>query len=199
MKLPSREECEELFRQYKVPGNIREHCERVAEVAVFIAKNMDIDVNIDHVERLALLHDLMKHVTLKELKEAPEFKAPKPTQEEIAMHQKLRKKYAGMHETDIAYELLKEEYPEFAESIRKESKFGDKTWEEKIVGYVDYIVFLTDIIGLEARFSDLEKRYSKLTAEKIERWKKVKQEKRKIEKEIFEHLPFRPEKLTERI
>ncbi len=199
MKLPSKEKCEELFNEYRVPLNIKKHCEKVRDVAVFIANSMDIEVDVDHVERLSLLHDLMKHATLKELKEDPRFGAPAPTQEQIEMHKKLRERFKGMHESKIMYSIFKEKYPEFAESIKREANLGEKSWEEKIVAYADCVVFSTSITDIESRFKDIEERYNKLMEDRREAWKKEKEERRNIEKEIFEHLPFEPEKLKEMV
>jgi len=199
MKLPSKEECEELFEKYKVPINIKRHCEKVRDVAVFLAKSMDIEVDMEHVEILALLHDLMKHATLEVIKEDPRFDAPAPTEEQLAMHKELREKFKGLHESEIMYELFKTDYPEFAESIKREALLGEKKWEEKIVVYSDHVVFAAKVVGLEPRLKDVEERYRKFREEKKEQWEAEKQEKRNIQKEIFEHLDFEPEKLKELI
>ena len=99
MKLPPRDYCEKLFYDYKVPINIRKHCFKVNQAAVFLAKKLqDENIDIELIDRLTLIHDLMKAVTLDELKEDPRFNAPKPTEEELEMWKTLKEKYKDLRE-----------------------------------------------------------------------------------------------------
>lgn len=119
MKLPSREECMRLLREHNNPKNIIEHSLLVADVAVFLAKKIRanrIPVNVDLVERAALLHDVAKFETLS----------------------------SGEHHGDVGAEILeKEGYPEIA-LIAKEhalykilEKDSLKSLESRIIFYVD--------------------------------------------------------------
>ena len=61
--LPTEQQCLEYFQQYKVPQNILEHCQKVRIIAVYIAEKLQQageKVNLELVERMALLHDLFK-------------------------------------------------------------------------------------------------------------------------------------------
>lgn len=188
-----------MFDEYKVPINFRRHCEAVAKVSVILANKLidaGADVNLEFTESLALVHDLFKHVTLSELKADARFDAPEPTQEELEMHARLREKYQDLKETHIARDLFKDQYPKFAESIMNEGYAGAmETWEEKIVGYVDYIMFSDRIIGLEPRLQDIEERYHTDEPEKDPVWQKEKAIKRDVERQIFTLIDITPEEL----
>ncbi len=190
-----------MFDAYGVPVNIRRHCETVARASVIIARKLHdagADVDAGFTESLALAHDLFKHVTLPELEADPRFNAPEPTQEEIDMHKRLRQRYPGMKETGIAHDFFKKDYPSFAESIINEGYAGEQeTWEEKIVGYVDYITFLDRIIGLEPRIADIEERYHADDPENDAVWQREKERKRDVERQIFTLIDLTPESLME--
>lgn len=189
-----------MFDEYKVPINFRRHCEAVAKASVILANKLveaGADVDVEFTESLALVHDLFKHVTVPELKVDPRFDAPAPTKEELEMHAHLREKYQGLKETNIASGLFKDQYPKFAESIMNEGYAEEaKTWEEKIVGYIDYITFSDRIIGLEPRLQDIEGRYHADEPEKDHVWQKEKAIKRDIERQIFTLIDITPEELT---
>ena len=117
MKLPPREELEQMFDKYKIMINIKRHCEKVNQIAVFLAKKLKEageDVDVEFVDRSSLIHDLMKSVMLKELKKDDRFNAPEPTDEQLEMWKQLKEKYSwAKHESEILHDMFKNEYPEY--------------------------------------------------------------------------------------
>ena len=168
MLLPPRDYCEQLFYKYKVPEHIRRHCNKVNQVAIFLANRMKEELDIGLIDRLALLHDLMKAVTFKELKK-DRFRNADPSDEELVMWKSLKNKYDGKKETEIAYDILKDDYPEFAKVILEEGEFDkplkEKQRENQIVMYADYRVLAEEVIPLKERIEDLNIRYKELHAQ----------------------------------
>ncbi len=202
MKLPSKEYCKQLFDDYKVPKNIRLHCEKVNQIAVFLSEKL-VEVgqklDVELVDRLSLLHDLMKAVALKQLDKNPTFKSD-PTVAELKMREKLLQQYKGMHETQITSSILKHEFPEFAKIIENEGNSAiftsQKSFEEQIVHYADWRVFVDDIIPLQQRIDDLLKRYNdKIISRGLDIWQKRAADEFMVEKRIFQKLSIKPEDL----
>jgi len=207
MKIPTREYCEQLFFEHKVPHNIRKHCEKVRDVATLLAREIEKtgeSVDIDVVERFALLHDLMKAVTLDELNADPRFDAPAPTREEIEAWKTLKEQYANLNEEEILFRILHDDYPDFATLIpykRDPTRpLQDVPLEVKIVQYADWRVYSTTLVSLQQRIDDIEQRYDKTsTPEKRLFWQQEIDHAFAIERELFEILPFSPDELCKRL
>lgn len=199
MKLPTQNQCLELFQQYKVPHHIFEHCLNVGKLALFLAKKLrdsGESINLELVYRIALLHDLFKAVTLEELK--PNSYYPYPySPEEIKTWQKLRHEYAGMHECEIAYLVLKKDFPELALAIKNASNplVENKSPEENLAHYADWRIFNNEIVSLDKRLAYLRERYLKGE----EYWKERLRLILKVEGELFSRLPFSPEGLEKEL
>ena len=203
MKLPSVEEALALFQEYRVPGNILEHCKKVSELATRIAQKLSasgIPVDSYLVRIGALLHDWMKAVTLEKLEATKKF-GYAPTQEEIAMWEKLRSRFKGKHEGEIAAELLRDKYPELASFLLKKDliskdPFKHRDWEMKIIHYADWRVLGAKVIPLSERMDDLFKRYNKIIMKSgLDRWERVKDVEFEHEKEICETAGVKPEEI----
>jgi len=199
LKLPTEQQCLELFQEYKVPKNIFQHCLKVRKVAVFLAqklKETGININLELVNCLALLHDLFKVVALEKL-EPNQYYNFQYSEEEIAMWKQLREKYVGMHECDVAYLVFKDQFPELARSIRDVSNpfKENKSIEENIAHYADWRILNNKIISLQERLIDLQKRYLK----DEEYWKKRAEIITKEEQKLFSKLNFSPEQLLKAI
>ena len=194
MKLPSVEECTALFKQYHVPKNIAEHCKKVSELAVSIAeglKKRGITIDVELVRIGALMHDWMKAVTIEQLGPNKYFRYT-PTKEETASWKELRARFNGLHEAEIARELLKDIYPELGEFLIHERIIAHdlsikRSWEEKVVHYADWRVLGDKAIPLTERMDDFFVRYRKKITD-LNRWERVKQAERKAEKEIANAL-----------
>lgn len=198
MNLPTEQQCLDYFKQYKVPKNILEHCLLVRKVAVFLAnklKSTGEKINIELVNCLALLHDLFKAVTLKSL-EPNKHHNYQYSEEETTMWKHLREKYPNMHEGDVAYLVFKEDYPEFALSLKRVSNpRAEKNREESIVHYADWRVLQKKIVTLQERLNYLKETYPRET----EAWEGDETIVLEFEEKLMEVINIQPDDLAEEI
>ncbi|MEK6938560.1 MAG: HD domain-containing protein [Nanoarchaeota archaeon] len=163
MNLPSESQCLDWFEQFKVPKNIFEHCSKVREVANFLAqelKKSGINIDLELVDRSALLHDLFKVVSFKEL--VPnKYHGYIFSAEEISMWRFLREKFPNMHEGEASFIFFKEDYPELALGLKTicGTAERERTWEELIVYYADLRVFRNEIVSVAERTAYLQEIY----------------------------------------
>ncbi len=198
MKLPTQQQCLDYFDEYNVPANIKAHCVKVQEVAVFIAEELrevGVDINVELVRAASLLHDLFKVVTLKSV-ESTKYHKHEWSDDEKAMWKKLRSTYPGMHESEVAYEIFKDEFPELALALKREGDpyIRDRTIEESIILHADYRLMRTEIVSLDERFTYLREVYRK-----PEFWDDFAQYCKQEEVRIFAKLPFDPEELKTKL
>ncbi len=205
MKLPTLSHCHELFEQYKVPGTVKEHCNAVHTVAVFLAQELvkqRYPLNINIVKPFSLLHDFMKAVVLERLTDPPYNY--QPTQEEIEMHQKLRRQYPQMSETKVAHLLLKDEFPEFArlflelDDLTRNPK-ANVSEEARFIHYVDWRVLGNKVVPLSVRLAYIYDKYGHWIKKKDIDWEAAKQEQFEYEHKIFNYLGFEAEELGEKV
>lgn len=202
-RLPDIDEALLLFDEYAVPKNIKAHCQKVSEVAVLIADKMSrrgTSIDIELVRIGAVLHDWMKAVTLEKLEETKQF-GYTPNSDEIAMWKKLRARFAGKHEGEIAHELLRNKYPELAEFLRQKdvitlSPDMPHSWELKIVHYADWRVLGDKVVPLKERMNDMSLRYAaKIATRGQEWWEKTQQKEVESEAMICKAAGIRPESI----
>ncbi len=198
MIIPTEEQLLDYFKQYHIPQNIRAHCEKVGDVAVFLAEALQKTgetINPELVNALALVHDMFKHVTFNELTPNEEFHPAPFAPEEIASWKGLKEKYGSSFEGKVAKDIFTKDFPDFAKKIEEESDpIKRKTsWEPLLVHYADWRVSKECIVPLRERLQYILKRY-KL---KKDYWKKSCALIREDEKKIFLRLPFSPEELKE--
>ena len=178
MRLPTREECFNLLKKYGTFPNIVEHCKVVDKVAVHLAKKLrekGININIELVDRAALLHDIAKSNTIR--KNIP------PEQEN--------------HHIDGEKILVDEGYPEVGRIIRMHSlkEINNlKTWEEKVMQYADLRVRHTNIVSLRERIDDLYERYNVPQEKRVDERVIF-----ALEEEIYNVIGGSPEKLKEEV
>ncbi|MEK6950632.1 MAG: hypothetical protein AABX13_02820 [Nanoarchaeota archaeon] len=205
MNLPTISQCSELFDQYNVPGTVRIHCETVHKVAValaeqLLAKSYPLDLNI--IKPFSLLHDFMKAVVLERLDQPPYNYTP--TAEEIKRHHQLRQQYAGKSETYVAYLILKEKYPEFAQLFLEledltRNPLAKVHEETKFIHYVDWRVLGNRVVPLNERMKYIYQRYGKwIRRNKID-WPASRKEQQDYERKIFKLLPYKAEELGQKI
>ena len=197
--LPSPSQCLDFFEQYQVPRNIKEHCLAVQKVAVFLAEQLltaGISLNLELVRAGSLLHDLFKAVSIQDTK-SDKWNRRKFTEEEEAMREELRKKYAGKFENEIAFDIFKDRYPELALVLKNEGDpyRRERTWEESLIHYADYRIFQDTVVSLESRFAYFREAYPA----KEGFWEEYLAYCKREEEKIFEHLPFSPEELGEKM
>lgn len=142
MKLPTISDCYQIWDKYEMPENIRAHTRAVARVADAVASEIarqGVSVDVELVNRGALLHDIAK----------------------------LRGIQCGkdVHHTDQGAAIVLQEgfSSRLAEVVRlhglDEFSF-DLSIEEQIVNYADRRVVHDRIVSLEERLQDLHVRYS---------------------------------------
>ncbi|MEM3374407.1 MAG: hypothetical protein QXE31_04255 [Candidatus Woesearchaeota archaeon] len=177
MKLPTREQCLQFYKELETPENIINHVKKVNEVANFLAlklKEKGININLELVDRASLIHDLDKWYTL--------------NHKEV-LHGDYTKKI-----------LEQKGYPELGfyakQHIIEGAILPYKTWEEKIIAYADKRVNGDKIISLKERWDYINKRYTAIDSEKRKFAEKLTYE---IEKEIFDIIKLDPNKLEEEI
>lgn len=207
MNIPSRAQAEAYFEDFHVPNNIRDHCFFVNKVAVFLAEELKTkgqELDLDIVDILSLLHDLFKPIVIKNLGTQPEFKCY-PTKKQIDFWKQMQERYPHLHETELFYNIFKEEFRSFAQLMLHYGNHdiftSQKSFEEQIVHYADWRVYLDTIVSLKERTDDLFVRYkSKIGSQEekqLQLWKKRVADEFAVEKNIFEKLQIKPEELKE--
>ncbi len=196
MKLPTEQQCLELFEEYKVPKHILEHCLKVREIAVFLAnrlKEKGIEINSELISKGALLHDFLKVVALENLNES--YRGDSYSEEEIGMWKQLRNKYPGMKEGEATYLFLKDDYPELALLIKDFSDHRkiSRNWEERILLYADAIVLRNNVVSLEKRKAYIKERYGFPYTDSFFQMISG------YEERIMKEISLEPEKLAEEI
>jgi uncharacterized protein len=206
--LPTREECFEILKEYHVPSHILRHSLAVCRLAVFLtkklrAKGLAVDVNL--VDRACLLHD-MARVCDFDTMDYSKFEQT-ITQEDKTKWEQIKARHNETCHEDAAYDILKEQYPELALTIKKhrymamlDEKARPDTWEEKLLYYADMRVMNNRIVPLETRLKDAHKRnlrlHGSITESRINT-AKVDPLIYKLEQEIFEKIALSPSVITD--
>lgn len=195
MMLPNREECLALFEKYKVPANIRQHCGRVHRVSRVITGELargGVEIDVIFVERMALLHDLFKMVSIKEFGSGA-HRGEILSFEQISFWKGMKERFPAMTETDVAYEVFKDQYPELAMALKTLSKTTiQDSWEQMVVHYSDFRIFQNKVVSISERLAYLEMQYPHQPGW----WTMYASEALAIEEKIFAHLKFKPEELA---
>jgi len=159
-------ECESLLEEFSVPKNVLEHSEKVRLVANAIAKKISKkkEMNLEAVDKAALLHDFMKlHCVNNDCRHAIE-----------------------------AGKILRERgYPEFAELVKlhgleEVNNFGAKTpVEAKIIWYADKRVNHSTIVTLGERYDYLREKYGSSSEQKMSEINSTWKNALKVEEELL--------------
>lgn len=201
--LPTRKECLALLAEYHVPPHIVNHSKAVTKLAVFLAQRLNengaaIDVTL--LEAACLLHDLLRVHDFKE-SDFNRFERTLPEPDKVKW-QRLRAKYKANSHEDVAYDVLREQYPALALTIKRhrymallDEKEQPDTWEEKLLYYADKRVMHETIVPLNERLAEGHKRnvflhgteaQSKINTAKVDPLIY------EMEKEIFEKIGLNP-------
>jgi tRNA threonylcarbamoyladenosine biosynthesis protein TsaE len=197
-KTPSLKQVYQFWDQYLVPDNIRRHMQKVAQIAVSLAKKLIARgeiINIDLVRKSALLHDLLRIVTVKP--QDLELSQSRIIKSQVNFWEKIRQQFCNLgHEEAASLVLAENGYKELAEIVRKHrmdvilQKNPFQTWEEKIVYYADKRVLHDQVVTLEERFADsLKRHHGGVTSEAREKMIELCY---KLEKEIEGIVLFQP-------
>lgn len=215
-KLPTRKQCLDLLKQYRVPEHIVSHSIIVAKLAVFLAeklKEKGIPVDIELVDRACLLHDIARPCDFKGSGCNPSKQAVKEHDRATCLEhsrkkwQQLKAKYQGLCHEDIAYELLREKYPELALAVKRhrykailDEKEKPTTLEEKLVYYADKRIMHDKIVPLKERLEEAHQRNIHLRKRHTQsdiNTSKVDSLIFKLEEEIFRKIDLNPLDITD--
>jgi len=204
MQLPTQRYCETLFERHAVPSPIRRHCNAVEAVGRFLAEQLHesgIAIDVELVTVGCKVHDAFKAASLEQLNPRPEW-GYVPSERELAVWRDLRSRYAGLHETLVAAEIFRAEFPEFADFVAKIGSTGNPTYlserlELKVLHYADWRVQFDQIIGFDERLDYLRDAYKDQWIDKgKDWWEKTVLAEKELEAEIFRSLSFRPAELA---
>lgn len=206
--LPTRQRCFEIIKEHHVPSHILRHSIAVAKLAVFLAKGLvekGVAVDVELVERASLLHDIARVCDFNGLERG--MFEQEVTEEDKARWAQLRAKYEGVSHEEAAYDILEDEHPVVALTIRKGWYMGmldeqsrPSTWEEKLVFYADMRVLDDKIVPLQERLREGHKRNIHLHGtEEQSRINTAKVDPLiyKLEEEIFEKARLKPIEITD--
>lgn len=194
MTLPTKKQCFAMLKHYSMPPNMVSHTKGVTKVAVMIAKAMNKagqKINVNLIERAALLHDIMKIARLSEQSfQNLGFKGSK-----LQMWEKLREKYGDIGHAEAAFRELKGKYPELALVVKKHNYSAMQhpkklSTEQKILNYADKRFEDYSTVPLQTRFKGFNKRYGGKKSEK--EIMKINQNYFLLEKQIFKNLDITP-------
>jgi len=101
----------------------------------------------------------------------------------------------------VGFEILKEQYPEVAELVKKHHLayiLDDQlqNWEEKVLNLSDARILEDEVVSLDKRFEYIRNRYPDITGGRREEMEKLYHI---LEKEVFKKIKLKPEKLAKAI
>jgi hypothetical protein len=175
IKLPSGEQVEALWNNCGVLPNIRRHCLRVCQAALFLWRRLHTAgycLNRDAVKMGALLHDLAKAHCL-----------DKPWL---------------LHEQEGRRILQALGYPELGYLVERHVHFtaGRELDEAALIYYADKRVLDDKIVSLSRRFIYIAERYGRGMDEYMQKIRRQEANAREVEKQIANLAPgFNPDEL----
>ncbi len=192
---------EQIYNEYKIMPNLKEHMYKVAATASLICDNFSERLDKNSILSACLLHD-MGNIIKSKLDYFPEFLEPEGMEYWSIVQKDYIKKY-GNDEHEATIKIAKElKIPKKIISLLKCFKFlnaydldKEDNWNKKICFYSDMRVSPHGIVSIEERFIDGQKRYPNLSSK--EKTEKCRECIKNIEKQIFEKSKIRPEEITE--
>ncbi len=154
--------------------HIRQHCNKVAEVALFIAGQLvraGIRLDLPLVEAASLVHDITKMEALRQ---------------------------GGNHAETGADIIESLGFPSVAYVVRQhvhlsESVIGTPISEAQVVNYADKRVLHTTVVSLTKRFDYIREKYGNGGLVRTSRIKAIEEQTRELEKKLFSYIPIKPE------
>ena len=186
------QDIHQLYKECHTPLHVQKHMEMVAKIATHMAKKIHENghkIDVKKVRDLALIHDLMKAITFKNI--TPKTFIKNPTKQDLQMWEKWKKKYNGsdIEATSNILKAKKEIY--LSEAVMSQQfdaitskKYPLKTLEEKIVYYADKRVAHTEFVSLKIRLQEGYKRYNG-NKKKSQKTKNVELAIHMLEEELF--------------
>lgn len=176
MNLPNCDQCFQLLLKLEVMDHIIEHCQRVASVAVYLARELisaGIFLNVPLVEAAGLLHDISKMESLR----------------------------TGVDHAQAGEMLLEQlGYREVADIVGQHVRLRDPSvpfiTEAAVVNYSDKRVLHTSIVSITERFVYIREKYGHDNPARLVRIKATEEETRRIEERIFARLAISPKDIN---
>lgn len=197
---------EEIYNDYQIMPNLREHMYRVASVASILCDHFSGTIDRKSVLQVCLLHDMGKIVTL-ELGKFPEFLEPEGKEHWQKVKEEFIKKYGTENEHDITLKIA-EDVGTSLRALEILNSMGftnainvleSNEFEKKICLYSDMRASPLFVVALSERLADLNERYEKDPTEILgKNREELINAINKIEKEIFEKIKIIPSFIDEK-
>ena len=172
--IPTREQCFELIRRYRMLPHIVRHSELVTNVALLIARKLNSrgqHLDIALVEAGALLHDITKTICIQ----------------------------TNENHAQTGGELLASlGYPAVANIVRQHicldpgSSDPNAVTETELINYADKRVKHEEVVDIDERFRDVLDRYVKKLPDLQARFEEVQLETQLLEQKIFSKIDISP-------
>ena len=177
MSVPDEQTCQKLLDRYGVPEHIIAHSELVAALALALGRALNRNgdhFDLDLVRAGGLLHDVAKMDSLQN---------------------------GLMHSEQGRDLMLGLGYPEVADIISTHVVIDVDAplTEAHLINYADKRVMHSQVVGLVERFEDIAERYGKGYPDRLLKMKENLDRSLRLEKRLFEHLPFGPDQLEAQI
>ena len=190
----------DIYTEYKIKRDIREHMLRVAAVASLICDNLDEKIDKELIISVCLLHD-MGNIIKDQLIYYPEFLEPEGLDYWQNIRNEFIKKYGNSE--DEATFLIGQEIklnPDILELLRElvliklEDYTGPNTFKLQICKYADVRVSPLMVLSLKDRIEEWHKRNSNITQENALFTYNFFSG---VEKQIFAKCKIKPEDITD--
>lgn len=194
----------EIYDEYRIMPNLREHMLRVAAVAFFICDNYNVPLQERKIISACLLHD-MGNIIKSNLEYFPEFLEP----EGLSYWSKIKENYIekyGKEDHVATIAIAREigvsgniidflEHIGFSHATKNEL---EKLPEYKICNYADMRVGPYGVLSLEGRINEAHERYkNRVHSISSGGFDSLSQSLRNIEKQIFSKCKIKPEDITD--
>lgn len=194
----------EIYDEYKILNNLREHQMRVAGICMMICDSIDFPVDREDILKACVIHD-MGNIIKADLNYYPQFLEPEGYEYWKKVQDDFKGKY-GDNEHEATLKIIKEigvtdkifDIISFIGYPYVEIVVGSDDFNKKIVAYADFRVALHGIMSIDGRAEEGRKRYigRKNDATQEERERKhvcIKE----LENQIFVHLNIKPEDIND--
>lgn len=183
--LPTHDRVLQWRKEVRLPGHIVAHCDAVADFSGLLAEELlsrGVLLRPLALRRAAELHDLLRFI---DFKPGGGLAGVEDSPEDVAVFAAWKKRYDGKHHEEACATFLREQgYEALADIVLPHGLQlpapERSTIEQKILFYADKRVRIDEVVTLDERFADFEKRYGKRSDS--ETWYR---EAKKVEEELF--------------
>ena len=194
----------DIYDEYKIIKNLREHQMRVAAVAMQIGESMDIIVGTENIVKACLVHDL-GNIIKADLSYFPEFLEPEGYDYWKKVQDEFKEKYGeNEHEAtlhiviQIGMGVVIRDIVSLIGYPYVEMAANTKDFNIKIATYADFRVGPYGVLTVEERAEEGRKRYEGKKNDVTDEERILKQKYiKELENQIFAHLNFKPEDIND--